>query len=361
MAQENTQQKEIEVESSKPSKKPFKKTAIAIGIAVVMVAALVYGAPKAIYGFKHESTDDAFVEGTIVYVSPEVTGRIINVPVDKNEKVKKGDVLMEIDSADYNAAVKRAQSDLYSILAEKEALDAQIKQALGKLAQAEAAVEAAEAEHDLAQKDLSRYKGLLEEEVIPQAQFDQVKTRSKASSAKLKEARQMVKEAQALIESIEKQKKVLEFDAKEAHAALEEAKLNLHRTRVLAPIDGTIAKKQAEVGNLAVAGQPAFAIVQEGPLWITANFKETQTEKIKVGQEVDIKIDAYPGLTLEGHVESFQPGTGAVFSLLPPENASGNFVKVVQRVPVRIAIDSPMDPEHPLRPGLSVVVSVKVR
>jgi membrane fusion protein (multidrug efflux system) len=359
MDKETTQQNVTKEDDKRKTSK--KRIVIILGFLIALFGAAVYGVPKAIYGFKHESTDDAFVEGTIVYVSPEVTGRIVNVLVDKNQKVKKGDVLMEIDSADYNAVVKRAQSDLYSILAEKEALDAQIKQAQGKLAQAEAAVEAAEAEHDLAQKDLSRYKGLLEEEVIPQAQFDQVKARSKASSAKLAEARQMVKEAQALIESIKKQKKVLEFEAKEAQAALEEAKLDLQRTKVLSPIDGTIAKKQAEVGNLAVAGQPAFAIVQEGPIWITANFKETQTEKMKVGQDVDIKVDAYPGLTLKGHVESFQPGTGAVFSLLPPENASGNFVKVVQRVPVRIAIDSPIDAEHPLRPGLSVVVFVKVR
>lgn len=350
-------------EEAKEQEAPKKKnnTLLLFSFLVLLVIVGIYGVPKAIYSWRHISTDDAFIEGTIVYVSPEVTGRIIDVPVDKNQKVQKGDILMKIDSADYKAAVKRAESALHSTWAQKEALDAQIKQARGKLAQAEAAVEAAEAEADLAHKDLKRYEDLLNEGVIPQSRYDQIKARSKATAAKLTEAKQMVAEAQALIESIEKQKSVLDFEAKKAQAALEEAKLDLNKTTLSSPVDGTIAQKQAEVGKLAVAGQPAFAIVKDEPLWITANFKETQTEKIRIGQEADIRVDAYPGLVLKGHVESFQPGTGAIFSLLPPENASGNFVKVVQRVPVRIAIDTPEDPEYPLRPGLSVVVSVKVK
>jgi len=339
----------------------MKKLLVVTGVFLVIAATAFYGFPKAYYAWSHESTEDAFVEGTIVSVSPEVAGKIRALYVDENQPVKRGDILAEIDPAEYMAEVKQSEANVSSILAEKEALQSEREQAESKLAQAQALVKAAEAEAELAEKDLARHRELLEEGVIPEALFDEVLARYRAKDAKLEEVRQGAAEAKAHIRNIADKRRVLDFRLEEAKAILEQSRLDFSRTVITSPVNGIIAKKGAEVGKFAEKGKTLFMIVQDSSFWVTANFKETQTGNIRIGQEADIKIDAYPGSVLKGRVESFKPGTGAVFSILPPENASGNFVKVVQRLPVRIAIESIPDAGLPLRAGLSVEASVRVR
>ncbi len=338
-----------------------KKILLVAGVFLVIAATAFYGLPKVYYAWNHESTDDAFVEGTIVSIASEVSGKICALYVDENQQVKMGDVLAEIDPDEYMAGVKQAEANVSSILAEKEALQSEREQAERKLAQAQALVKAAKAEAELAEKDLARHRGLLEEGVIPEALFDEVLARYRAKDAKLEEASHGAAEVEAFIKNIADKRHVLDFRLEEAKAILEQSKLDFSRTIITSPINGIVAKKGAEVGKFAEKGKTLFMIVQDSSFWVTANFKETQTGNMRIGQEADIKIDAYPGSVLKGRVESFKPGTGAVFSILPPENASGNFVKVVQRLPVRIALESRPDTGLPLRAGLSVEASVRVR
>jgi membrane fusion protein (multidrug efflux system) len=335
----------------------------AMWLAVILLAAGIafFGIPRGYYSWTHASTDDAFVDGTLVPVASEVAGRITALRVDEHQAVKAGDPLLEIDGSDYSVSVAQKEASLLKSRSEKAELASQKASAEGELTRAVAAMAAAKAEEELARKERARYESLLKEEIIPQAQFDLVDARAKTAAANLEEARQLVFKAKAALAGIETKASTLGYEAREAEADLEKARLDLSRTVVVSPLDGIVAKKSAETGKYVQKGQTLLIIAKQEVPWVTANFKETQVGSMRIGQEADIRVDAYPGLVLKGHVESFQPGTGAVFSLLPPENATGNFVKVVQRVPVRIALDRPPDPEHPLWPGLSVVASVSVR
>lgn len=324
----------------------------------LLIAAAFYGVPKAWYGWTHVSTDDAFVDGTLVPVASEVAGRITALRVDEHQAVRAGDPLMELEASDYSVSVAQKEAALLKSRSEKEELVFQKASAEGELTRAEAAMAAAGAQAELARKERARYESLLKEEIIPQSQFDLVDARAKTAEANLEEARQAVAKARAALAGLDSRASTLGFEAREAEADLQKAKLDLSRTVVVSPLDGIVAKKNAEMGKYVQKGQTLFIIAKDGIPWVTANFKETQVGSIRIGQQADIRVDAYPGLVFKGHVESFQPGTGAVFSLLPPENATGNFVKVVQRVPVRIALDRPPDPGHTLWPGLSVVASV---
>ncbi|MCG6533478.1 MAG: HlyD family secretion protein, partial [Syntrophales bacterium LBB04] len=227
------------------------------------------------------------------------------------------------------------------------------------LVQAQANLKAALAEESLANKELERYHKLFRKEAGSATQYDQVESRSSVAHARREAAAAAVAEAEASVEALQARLATQGFRIEEAQASRNQAKLDLQRTVVVAPISGRIARKNVDPGKYVQAGQPLLSIEKQ-ETWIIANFKETQIEKMAVGQPVEIEADAYPGLSFKGHIDSLQPGTGAVFSLLPPENATGNFVKVVQRLPVKIIIDSPFDRSHPLWPGLSVVPTVDV-
>lgn len=354
-----TVQEEEAVETIRPGNR--RRKAMLLGLAVLALAAAFYGIPRAWYAWTHVSTDDAFVEGTLVPVAAEAAGRITALHVDEHQQVEAGEPLLEIEPSDYAVSVALRKAGLMKILSEKKELAAQRTGTETEMARAQAALAAAAAEAELAEKDRARFEGLLQERVIPQAQFDSIEARARTAAARLEEARQAVAKARAALKGLSSREETLDFGAREAEAELEKARLDLSRTVLASPVRGVVAKKSAELGKFVQKGQPLFIIARDGALWVTANFKETQVRAMRAGQEVDIRVDAYPGLVLKGHVESFQPGTGSVFSLLPPENATGNFVKVVQRLPVRIALDSPPDPDHPLRPGLSVVASVSIR
>jgi membrane fusion protein (multidrug efflux system) len=227
------------------------------------------------------------------------------------------------------------------------------------ITQAMANVNAALAEESLAIKEAERYRSLYQEELVSQNQFDRVESNLKIAHARKEAAEAAVAGAEAAINTLQARLTTQNFKIRQAEELRNLAQMDLKRTTLVAPIAGRIAMKNVDQGKYVQPGQTLLSIVKENT-WVVANFKETQIKKMAVGQPVDIEVDAYPGVIFKGHIDSLQPGTGAVFSLLPPENATGNFVKVVQRLPVKIVIDSKFDPYHPLWPGMSVVPTVDV-
>ncbi len=330
------------------------------GIVVLMVmAAAVYGAFRLVYSFSHESTDDAYVSGVIVPVSPEVRGRVVNVYVTDNQHVDAGAALLDIFPQDYADAAKERSHAVSTLTAEQVELRASLTQKEKALGQTQASLSATIAEESLAEKELKRYERLVKEEAASRSQYDHVESRWKVAHARFEAAAAAVAEAEGAIEAARARLNTQAFRIREAETSHRLAQLNFKRTALPAPISGRIAKKNVDPGKYVQPGQPLLSIVEENT-WVIANFKETQVGKMAVGQPVEVEVDAYPGIIFKGHIDSLQPGTGAAFSLLPPENATGNFVKVVQRLPVKIVMDSPFDPVHPLWPGLSVVPTVDV-
>ena len=328
-------------------------------VAVVVLGGLIYGAFYLVYSLSHESTDDAYVTGVVVPVAAEIKGRVVNVYVKDNQYVSAGSPLLDIFPQDYEDAAKQRSQAVSTLTAEKLELEAILTQRQKALAQAQANLTAAAAEETLAEKDLNRYDRLFKEEVIPRNQYDHVESVRTVAHARKEAAEAAVDEARGALEAARAKLSTQGFRIKEAEAGHRLAALNLTRTTLVAPITGIISKKSVDPGKYVQAGQALLAIVQQDT-WIIANFKETQVGKMAVGQPVEVQVDAYSGIIFKGHVDSLQAGTGAVFSLLPPENATGNFVKVVQRLPVKIVMDSPFDPAHPLWPGLSVTPTVDV-
>ena len=328
---------------------------LVIGIVLAGICAVIYF----VWSLSYESTDDAYVAGVIVPVSAEVKGKVVKVYIKDNQSITAGNPLLEIFRDDYTHVMTQSKETLSQVKAEDSELRASVEEKKKALVQAKANLDAARAEEDLADKDVKRYERLLKQKVVAQSHFDTVQSRWKVAQARREAAEAAVAEAGAALETLKARVTTQGFRIKEAETSRDQARLDLSRTVVTAPMSGRIAMKNVDPGKYVEPGQPLLAIVQEDT-WVIANFKETQIKKMTVGQSVEIKVDAYPGMTFKGHIDSVQPGTGAIFSLLPPENATGNFVKVVQRVPVKIVIDSRFDPAHPLWPGLSVVPTVDV-
>lgn len=303
-----------------------------VGI-IVAAAAIIFAVIYYIHSLSYQSTDDAFIQAHIVTISSRVDGHISKVYIDDNQLVKEGDLLAELDPNDYQASAELAEASLAAAQASSEQAAAQV---------GIAAVEAKRTE-----KDYSRYRQLLDANAsITQQQVDNADAAAKSAAAQLDAANKQVLLAQARIV--------------EAKASYDKALLNLSYTKIRAPQTGKITNKEIEAGEYIKTGQPLLMIVPQ-EVWVIANFKETQLKKMKVGQPVSIKVDAYPQRKFKGHIESIQSGTGAVFSLLPPENATGNYVKVVQRVPVKIVFDEDPNLTRTLSPGMSVVPEVKVK
>lgn len=294
-------------------------------------------------------TDNAFIEARVVPVSSKVSGTVTRVLVNDNQFVKQGDLLLEIDQSDYQLQVSRASAGVG--VAENETGGEYLKaEAL------RAALQSARARNEQAELDLKRGEKLFEREVIPKEQLDRLRTAGRVAQAQLKETEDNLKRAQAeagLGPQSGNKAKVMERKAQ-----LEAARLQLSYTKIYAARDGYITKKSIEPGVNIQSGQHLMALVPLQEAWITANYKERQITHIKPGQKVKFTVDAYPGRTFSGRVDSIMAGTGAAFSLLPPENATGNYVKVVQRLPVKICIDNNSDPEHLLRIGMSVIPTI---
>lgn len=292
-----------------------------------------------------ETTDDAFVEADVVALAPRVGGFVAEVLVKDDARVRAGDPLVRLDPADYELAVRRAEAELETARAQAVAAEAQV-------GAASATVTRSQAEAEKAAADLRRAEALKEGGALPAEGYDA--TRASAATARAGEGANRAQYGAALANA-----ELARARVKSAEAALALAKLRLSWTVVQAPADGTVSRLQARVGEIVQPGQP-FAELVPDETYVVANFKETQTGRIRPGERVDVTIDAYGGQRLRGRVESLSGGTGARFALLPPDNASGNFVKVVERVPVRIAWATP-PPGLPLRAGLSAIVTVHTR
>jgi membrane fusion protein (multidrug efflux system) len=395
-------------------------------VRLIVFAALILAVIAAIpiYNFysSRESTDDAQVDGHIVPISSRIDGTILSVLVNDNQLVTAGSELVRLDPADYQAEFDQAQADVTSAEAQANAaklnmpiteintssliktsgaevsvaragVDAaqrQLDAANARLESAKAQLAQAEANNEKAQKDLVRYKELVQKDEISQSQYDAYVAAAQASAAQVATGRAGVNEAmhnvdvahasvlqaRARLNSAavsERQSQTsaprqqanskAQYEAaiaqlKQRQAALEQAKLNLDYTALRAPVSGLVSRKNAEPGMRLSPGQQVMAIVPLDDVWITANFKETQLKRMRVGQDVEIKVDAYGGRRYRGHIDSIAAASGAKFSLLPPENATGNYVKVVQRVPVKIVLDPGQNQDRLLRPGLSVVPTV---
>ena len=327
-----------------------KKIKALIILASAIIIAGWFGLTWFISSKSNIETDNAFIEARILPVSSKVSGTVARVLVSDNQFVKQGDLLLEIDQRDYQLQIAKAAAGVG--MAENESGGEQ-----QKVEGARAALQSARARFDQALLDQTRAEKLYGRDVLPKEQLDRVTTARKVSEAQLKEAEESFKRFQAeagLAVKTGNKARIMQ-----RRAQLDEAQLQLSYTKIFAPRDGYITRKSVEEGVNIQAGQPLMALVPLQDAWITANYKERQITWMKPGQKVEFTVDAYPGKIFSGKVDSIMAGTGAAFSLLPPENATGNYVKVVQRVPVKITIDRNTDPEHLLRVGMSVIPVVK--
>ena len=292
-------------QSRRPGEKRslFRRPGVIIGITAVAIVGIAYGATVIFHSLTHQSTDDAFVDTHVISVAPKVAGRVSAVHVRDNELAKKDEVLVELDPRDFQVALEQAKANLAKDKATEITADANEKRA----------------------------KSLFSDKVISAQERD------------------------ANVAAAESSRGNVQADA----AAVKRAELNLAYTKIKAPIDSYVTNKKVAIGDYLQVGQTLMALVPPR-VWVTANFKETQLRNMRPGQPATVSVDAYPGLKLHGHVDSIQAGSGAAFSLLPPENATGNYVKVVQRVPVKIVFDQKPDAQHVLGPGMSVVPDVQV-
>ncbi len=326
--------------------------------AVAMLVAVIGGIVWWLNARDYESTDDAFIDARNVSVSPQVVGVITQVPVTDNELVPAGGLLVQIDPRDYQAAVAESEAQVAQANASIGNLDAQIEAQQARIDQAGKQVVQTQAAQTFAQQENDRAQDLVKRGAGTQQAAQQTTSNLTQSQATVASAQANLVAAQKQIPVLQAQRANAEAQLAQAQAALQHAKDDLARTRLTAPEAGRATKISAAIGALAQPGQVLMIFVPENK-WVTANFKETQLDLMRPGQPAEVSIDAYRGRVFKGHVDSVQAGSGAAFSLLPPENATGNFVKVVQRVPVKIVFETP--PDVYIGPGMSVVPTVKVR
>jgi membrane fusion protein (multidrug efflux system) len=307
----------------------------------------------------YESTDDAFIDGYVTMISPRVPGQVERLLVTDNQEVREGDVLVEIDPRDYEASLSQARADLAVAHSQSDQSRAQVNVSEAKVVQAQAAVTAAEAEAQRAGDDLKRYESV-ESRAVSKSALDLARAQSRTATANLEAARSQVKAAGAEVGLSGAGVETATAAIQQAGARLQQAELNLSYTKIIAPMDARVTARTVQPGNYVQPGQALLALVPVD-VWVTANFKETQLTCMHAGQPVELRMDAYPNRKFKGHVDSLQAGTGARFSLLPPENAVGNYVKVVQRVPVKIVFDELLPANLDIAPGMSIVPKVKVK
>ena len=360
-AQKDNNQKENNQKDEK--KRPGKKPLIILGIVVIIMVIVA-----AVWWFltrNEETTDDAFTEGNAVTIAPKVAGYVTELPISDNQRVRKGDLLVVIDPRD--AAAQRDQARAQVGLAESQLHQAQAQLDLAKVQypaqrdQAQAEVAKAEADLANARAEYKRQRGV-DPRATSQQNIDTASAQLRSAEAGVANARAQLEVASQVKLQIRQQETNVEARARQveqAKAQLETAELNLSYTEVRAPFDGFVTLRNVQLGSLVQAGTALFSVVSPD-IWVIANFKESQLERMRPGNKVQLSVDAYPDMELEGHIDSIQQGSGSRFSAFPAENATGNFVKIVQRVPVKIVIDKGLDANHPLPLGLSVEPKVTV-
>ncbi len=410
---------QLSYESTPPPEDTGRKRTIRLVLLAVLVVALIAAIPIYSYYNARESTDDAQVDGHIIPISPRINGTILQVLVDDNQHVKAGQVLVKLDPADYDVALAQAKAQLATAQANTEESNVNVpltnintlsqvdtsktqvdesraavgsaqqaaNEAQARIASAKATLDAQQADYEKAQKDLLRYKDLVAKDEISKQDYDAAQAAASANSANVEAAKANVAAAQRAYDKAiadlnqsrarlataqvlaqqnaqtrPKQQAVSQARYQQAQAEvqqrdanLKQAELNVGYTDLKAPVEGVVSKKVAEPGMQVAAGQEIMAIVPLDDVWVTANFKETQLRRMRVGQKVEIEVDTYGrSEKYTGHIDSIAAASGSKFSLLPPENATGNYVKVVQRVPVKIVLEPGENKEHHLLPGMSV-------
>jgi membrane fusion protein, multidrug efflux system len=351
---------EVREETAAVPARKGRGKAMRILLALVIVAGAV-GFTVWFLGRNYESTDDAFIDGHVIGISPKVSAIVDKVYVDDNTPVTKGQILVELDPRDYKAAYLQAEGNFEAATAKVAEAEAQIAVDEADVGQADAELAVAETNAQNSDDDYHRWLAL-DERARSKEQMDNATAAQKSTSALVLQAKAKVTEAQAQVADAQMELRIAEANVVASQGALDQAKNNLDYCTIRARSDGVVTQKSVEEGMYVQVDQQLLAIVPTD-VWVTANFKETQLDRIAPGQPVDITVDAYPGRELHGTVQSVQNGTGSRFSLLPPENATGNYIKVVQRVPVKIVLDPGQngDMDHLLSPGMSVVPQVKVR
>ena len=298
-------------------------------------------------------TENAQVAGHVIPVLARVPGFVTGVEVRENQEVRQGDVLVTIDDRDLRVRLAQNDADLRKEIANAGS-PGKVGQAVAQIAAARASEAQMQALVDRARSDQTRMQTLAARGIVSQQQLDAAEAASRGADAQLAAAREQVVAAEAALTGADAR-------VASARAAREQAALQLSFTTVIAPAAGVVSRKNVEVGQLVQSGQPLMTVVPLDDVWIVANLKETEIRGVTPGARADVTVDSYPGRRFSGHVESVSPATGATFSMLPPDNATGNFTKVVQRIPVRIRLDGEGDPVHPLRPGMSAVVRIRVK
>jgi membrane fusion protein, multidrug efflux system len=340
----------------------------------VLPIVLILLALGAVWAFKrwsfaraHESTDDAAVDGHLVPVLAKVGGYVQSVTVSDNDHIRADSLLVQIDPAEYRVRLAQAEADLAAARAAAGTrgtsgqAQAMVEQAAGQRASLDAQITAARANETRARQDLARMEDLAAKQVISKMQLDAARAAAEAASANVVALERQRSAAGGSVASAQAGVRLAEARLQAAQAARDNATLQLGYTAVRAPTAGIVSRKQVDPNQLVQPGQPLLTIVSDTGVFVTANFKETQLAEIRVGQPAEIDVDAYGGTTALGCVESVSAATGSKFALLPPDNATGNFTKVVQRVPVRLRVKQGLGNDRPLRPGMSVTVHVDTR
>jgi membrane fusion protein, multidrug efflux system len=330
-----------------------RRLMIVAGVAAALVVGVVFGVRLWRFYQTHVSTDDAYVQADVALVTARIDGTIIELLVEENAHVRQGDLILRLDPAEFVLKLREAEAVVANAIHAVEEMKAAVLTAESTLA-------VAEAEFAQLRLDHSRAEQLAGRDVVPKDRLDRARNALRAGEARVEAARREVTRARAALGLPLDAPATDQASVRQAMAARDVAALQLSYTEIRAPITGVLARRTAEIGQRIEKGQPLTAIVPLSRVYVVANFKETQLEAVRVGQPAQIVADVYPKVVYRGHVESLAPGSGAAFALLPPENASGNWVKVVQRVPVRIALDEMPHDARPLRVGLSVGATIDV-
>ena len=342
-------------------RKPKFWIILIVVVAVIAVGALLYW----MHARQYESTDDAFVDAHIVRLAPQVSGTLIQVAEVDNRHVEAGRLLAVIRPTSPEAQLAEANANIQQAISQEKQAEAQVTAAIAARDQAAAQAHAPLAEAQKAAQDLARYQELarIDRNAVAGQQLDQARAQARSTAAQAAASRQQIDNAAAQIAVARKQVTAAEAMVAARQAQAKQAQVNLGDYRLTAPVAGQVVNRSVNLGSYVAPGMNLMAIVPDR-MWVTANFKETQLTQMRIGQPVSIKVDAFPGVEFKGHVDSIQRGAGQAFSILPAQNATGNYVKVVQRVPVRIEFDTKNGPDprkYPIGPGMSVVPTVKVR
>jgi membrane fusion protein (multidrug efflux system) len=348
----------MEVEQKQKKK---KKKVVPIVLAVLLLIGAFFGIREYLYMSKHEDTDDAQIDADISPVISRVGGYVDSIMFEENQPVKKGQVLVKLDERDLKIKLEQALAAQRGVSANINVSQSQITATATNVNTARANVASARARLVQAERDYARYANLVQDGSVTQQQFDQAQAAREVAQAALSAAQGQLRNAQEQVGTTRSQLAATTTGVDQRQADVDFARLQLSYATIKSPVSGTASKKNVQLGQLVQPGQNLFAIVNENSVYITANFKETQLTNLHAGQKVDVTVDAFPEEPVSGEIFNFSPATGAKFSLLPPDNASGNFVKVVQRVPVKIKVLANKELMQKLRPGMSVRVSVRIK